>query len=54
MKNAWLSTYEFDLLKTLPFAYIALIVGIFLIVCRIRHNERLEFLGDAVLELISR
>lgn len=29
-------------------------MGIFLIVCRIRHNERLEFLGDAVLELISR
>lgn len=29
-------------------------VDIFLIVCRIRHNERLEFLGDAVLELISR
>ena len=29
-------------------------VQFYVSLCRIRHNERLEFLGDAVLELICR
>lgn len=45
--------------KSVTFFYprsinLCLSLGIFSIVWRIRHNERLEFLGDAVLELISR